>query len=236
MKMYPKNIIICSVVAACSMLALHIGTLSKIDSTLPESFSQTKAFAQSTASDIPETFGEAVPISAKTLWSHAWNSMPQTVSSEMNSAKTLSLDHGLELHVCWCYIVRVKDIGDDFNWNGEESGGVRVWKDEVSGNLTLIEDGKYIALYDREKKITSTIVYDGTRGHRFENWSVYFFSDGRITAVLPGDSNDFYLMNEGEIDVDAFVSDQLPLTWAEVIALDIQFMSRVTSNLIYWGE
>ena len=232
MKTGIKAIIICSVVVACGMLALHMRTLDQME----ESFPQTKAFAQSAELDTPEPFGEVVPLPAQNLWSHAWDPMPATVSTEVNSAKTLSLDHGLELHVCWCYTVRLRDIGDDFNWNGEESNGVRVWKDEASGNLTLIEEGKYVALYDREKKVTSTIVYDGTRGHRFENWSVYFFSDGRIMAVLPGDSDDFYVMNDWEIDVDAFVSHKLPLTWAEVIALDIQFMSRIASNLINWGE
>jgi hypothetical protein len=160
--------------------------------------------------------------------------MPGVITPADNNARSIEMPNGVRLHACWCYSLRVRDYDPAFPWNGEEYEGIRIWQDPETLNLVLSEPGKSIAFFDYENTITSTLTFEGTRGHRFATWSVYFFADGNTSAVFAGSPPNSQLMTDWVWDMDEWNRTDLPLTWEELIQIDNEFMMRVTSLLIDW--
>ena len=164
-----------------------------------------------------------------------WNELPETVTRENNyygGARRWELSDDLALHMCWCYGIRVTHHNPEIRYNGENFEGHYFWSREDSNDLVLTDKLNYIAVFDYERRITSTFAREGTRSYRFHNWSAYFFSDGNFNVVDA--EGQIIVMEEGVFKIDPIEEWRFEVVPEFLIDLDQRFMMSLLIHNLPW--
>ena len=164
-----------------------------------------------------------------------WNELPDTVTQTNNyygGAKVWTLSEDLAMHMCWCYGMRVTHFNPETRYDGEEFQGHFVWSREESNDIVFTDRKNYIAVFDYEKRLTSTFAKEGSRSYRFLDWSVYFFSDG--TFQVTDREGTVTVMRAGMFQIDPIEEWRFEVTPEYLIHLDQQFMISLLINQSPW--
>ena len=167
------------------------------------------------------------------LW--VWDELPETVTRETNyyeGARRWELSEDLALHMCWCYGMRVTHLNTDLHFEGDSFYGHYFWSRPDSNDVVFTDFKNYIAVFDYERRITSTFAREGTRSYRFHNWSAYFFSNGLFSVVDA--EGTIYVMRDGLFVIDPIEEWRFEVTPDFLIDLDQQFMMKLLLNNLPW--
>jgi len=157
--------------------------------------------------------------------------VPPTISSSRNSARTVRVVPGqLEMHICWCFGVRVTTYDSTVDWTNFEHDVYTFSQCPDTFNLVITDGVNFVAYFDALNGLTATFAYEGTRSYRFSDWSVYFFSNGRIQSVLTGNRQYYFMQNWGI--VDGWETTSMPMQWAELLRIDQMFMARLLTQTL----
>ena len=159
--------------------------------------------------------------------------MPLYATERERPPRRYELGRGISFHMCWCWGIRVLSYDPDEDFNGWQYDRFTLWQDEISRNLIITDNVEFVALFDIERDITSTLAYDGTRSHRFRTFSVYFFSNGNVTLAHPDIVINFreYWVWQWEL----FSNETLPISLNYVMELDDRFMQLIGFNFFQLG-
>ena len=162
-----------------------------------------------------------------------FNPMPSYATERGRSPRRYELGRGISFHMCWCWGIRVLSYDPDEDFNGWQYDRFTFWQDEITRNLIITDNHEFVALFDIERDITSTLGYEGTRSHRFRTFSVYFFSDGNVTLAHPDMTVNF--REDWVWQWELFNNDTLPVSLNYVMELDDRFMMLIGANFFHIG-
>ena len=159
--------------------------------------------------------------------------IPQYVAGRGRSSRRYELGRGISFHMCWCWGIRVLTYDRYEDFNGWQYDRFTFWQDETTRNLIITDNIEFVALFDIERDITSTLSYEGTRSHRFRTFSVYFFSNGNVTLAHPNMTVNF--REDFVWQWELFNNETLPVSLDYVMELDDRFMMLIGSNFFRIG-
>ena len=162
-----------------------------------------------------------------------FNPMPQYARERDRTPRRYYLGRDISFHMCWCWGIRVLSYDPDEDFNGWQYDRFTLWQDEVTRNLIITDNQEFVALFDIERDITSTLGIEGTRSHRFRTFSVYFHSDGYVTLAHP--DKIVHFRENWVWQWELFNDETLPVSLNYVMELDDRFMQLIGSNFFQIG-
>ena len=159
--------------------------------------------------------------------------MPPYATDMGRSPRRYDLDRDISFHMCWCWGIRVLSYDPDEDFNGWQYDRFTFWQCEVTRNLIITDNVEFVALFDVERDITSTLGFEGTRSHRFRTFSVYFFSNGDVVLAHPLMTINF--RDNWAWQWELFNDDTLPVSLNYVMELDDRFMMLIGYNFFRIG-
>ena len=160
--------------------------------------------------------------------------MPLYATERSRSPRRYELGRGISFHMCWCWGIRVLSYDPEEDFNGWQYDRFTLWQNETTRNLIITDNQEFIAFFDIDRDITSTLAYDGTRSHRFRTFSVYFFSDGNVTLAHP-DLGNVNFRENWVWQWELFNNETLPVSLNYVMELDDRFMMLIGFNFFQLG-
>ena len=184
---------------------------------------------------IPVYDVKAVTYNEETCFLWVWDELPETVTRETNyyeGARRWELSEDLALHMCWCYGMRVTHLNTDLHFEGDSFYGHYFWSRPDSNDVVFTDFKNYIAVFDYERRITSTFAREGTRSYRFHNWSAYFFSNGLFSVVDA--EGTIYVKENGEFLINPLDDWRFEVTPNYLIDLDQRFIMMLLIHNLPW--
>ena len=174
-----------------------------------------------------------IPISGEPTLEALFNPMPIYARDMGRSPRRYELGRDISFHMCWCWGIRVLTYDPDEDFNGWQYDRFTLWQDETTRNLIITDNEEFVALFDIERDITSTLGFEGTRSHRFRTFSVYFHSDGYVTLAHP--EMTVHFRENWVWQWELFSDDTLPVSLDYVMELDDRFMMLIGYNFFQIG-
>ena len=214
------------------VLALVIGGGSLLFSASPVPCALDDVYDEDAANPVRPAPNASAGTDGRTLEA-LFGPMPEKVTERGRSARVYTLGRGISFHMCWCWGVRVLTYDPEEDFNGWQDDRFTFWQDPDTRNLIITDNAEFVAFFDIERDITSTLAYDGTRSHRFRTFSVYFFSNGDVQLVTADETVVF--RDNWKWQTRHFGDESLAVTPDYVMELDDRFMQLIGFNFFELG-
>ena len=159
--------------------------------------------------------------------------MPPPSTERGRFPRTYHLGRGISFHMCWCWGLRVLSYDPEEDFNGWQYDRFTFWQDETTRNLIITDNQEFVAFFDAGNDLTSTLSYEGTRSHRFGDFSVYFYSCGNVTFASRHRIAHFRL--NWVWQTQYFGDENLPMPLSQIMEIDDRFMQLIGFNFFRLG-
>ena len=174
-------------------------------------------------------------VTAEVTLEALFNPMPEPATERGRSPRIYRLGRGISFHMCWCWGIRVLTYDSEEDFNGWQYDRFTFWQDSETRSIIITDNREFVAFFDYERDIASTLAYDGTRSHRFRTFSVYFFSNGNAVLVQANPLPNFNFRTNWAWQWRYFTDERMPVSLNFIMELDDRFMQLIGHNFFELG-
>lgn len=172
-----KNICITALIVVMVSTTVIITSINKSKGSFSEDIAYNKSeVVQNSEPIITEKFSLN-----QENWGYKINS--EEITHQTHEAFYTDFDNGIQIHSCWCYGIKVNLYNPTETYLQEIKDNIEVLQIEDSRDLVFTDNTNVLAYYDAQKEITFSIIRDGLRTLRHQNYSVYIYPSGLISYV-----------------------------------------------------